>query len=385
MLSTPPAFVLSQDQTLRTKQSPEKPTTQPPPPTSSSSHTASNPNQKTTQKQKTGINNKHTIEFTNNTHTPTPNQNDPCEKRPPPQPQGRGDKRKHYPDPQKPSNRPRPSHRPFGEEVFLDNPRNLAAAQGPFEGFVIYSCFAVHRIRSPRSSAALSAGVQAVSSGTRLREGTRRLEHHSQLTRGDAPLSAAVSCPEGPERRTKGAGRKEAGDETHEAVRTGEDPSPIIRSLPIAALPRRLPPEGRRAPHASPPPRAHPHQRTRRPKRFRRLAAPRKPLMKRPAQRASSPVHSPNRVHASTPRIEATIRIRTGNEQRPEPGLFARLRPHAVDHRSPPPITEWRRSHLRVADSGQPSRVRVAATRFEAIASCALGNGLRTQCPSMSS
>ena len=66
VLSTPPAFVLSQDQTLRTKtkrQSPEKPTTP-------QQHSRQS-QPKTTQKQKTGIKNKHTIEFTNNTPHPT--------------------------------------------------------------------------------------------------------------------------------------------------------------------------------------------------------------------------------------------------------------------------------------------------------------------------
>ena len=66
VLSTPPAFVLSQDQTLRTKTKTLKP------------RKTNQPKQgrpaiptKNTQKQKTGINktNKHTIEFTNNTHT----------------------------------------------------------------------------------------------------------------------------------------------------------------------------------------------------------------------------------------------------------------------------------------------------------------------------
>ena len=68
VLSTPPAFVLSQDQTLRTKTFRN---TQPTP-----KGQPSNPNHKTTQNKKTGIKkDKHAIEFTNNTHTPqhTPN------------------------------------------------------------------------------------------------------------------------------------------------------------------------------------------------------------------------------------------------------------------------------------------------------------------------
>ena len=66
VLSTPPAFVLSQDQTLRTKTKTLKPrkTNQP--------HTASQQSQqkhsKTKNRHKTKTN-KHTIEFTNNTHT----------------------------------------------------------------------------------------------------------------------------------------------------------------------------------------------------------------------------------------------------------------------------------------------------------------------------
>ena len=65
VLSTPPAFVLSQDQTLRTKTKTLKPrkTNQPKRP-------ASNPNQKHSKtKNRHKKTNKHTIEFTNNTHT----------------------------------------------------------------------------------------------------------------------------------------------------------------------------------------------------------------------------------------------------------------------------------------------------------------------------
>lgn len=182
------------------------------------------------------------------------------------------------------------------------------------------------------------------------------------------------------------------GDEAYEAVRTDEiEPRHPLTPDSGAAAPS----AARRASGASrlPPREPVPHQKTRHLKGLNRLAAPRKPPVS-PAQRASSPrpfpesdprMESMHQLHASSPRVEARIRIRAGNEQRPEPGAFTRLRPHAVDHCSPPSITEWRPSHLRVADSGQASRVRVAATRFEAIASCALGNGLRTQCPSMSS
>ncbi len=93
VLSTPPAFVLSQDQTLQTKKIQKTPN-QPKKPAQE------NPNQKTTQKQKTGIKtNKHTIEFTNNTNTkPQPKKGQNQGRKPPPQPQpGRGDKRKYYP------------------------------------------------------------------------------------------------------------------------------------------------------------------------------------------------------------------------------------------------------------------------------------------------
>ncbi|WP_448751036.1 hypothetical protein [Actinomyces sp.] len=74
---------------------------------------ASNPNQKNTQKQKTGIKtkNKHTIEFTNNTPTiptkPTKTSRKSQERRPPPQHQGRGDKRKIY-TPTTPHVKPKP-------------------------------------------------------------------------------------------------------------------------------------------------------------------------------------------------------------------------------------------------------------------------------------
>ena len=64
VLSTPPAFVLSQDQTLRTKTKTLKPR-------KTNQKQASNPNQKhskTKNRHKTKTN-KHTIEFTNNTHT----------------------------------------------------------------------------------------------------------------------------------------------------------------------------------------------------------------------------------------------------------------------------------------------------------------------------
>ena len=107
VLSTPPAFVLSQDQTLRTKNvktiSPENPPQK----------AVGNPNQKNTQKQKTGIKtkNKHTIEFTNNTPTiptkPTKTSRKSQERRPPPQHQGRGDKRKIY-TPTTPHVKPKP-------------------------------------------------------------------------------------------------------------------------------------------------------------------------------------------------------------------------------------------------------------------------------------
>ena len=66
VLSTPPAFVLSQDQTLRTKTKTLKPRK-----TNQTQRSASNPNQKhskTKNRHKTKTN-KHTIEFTNNTHT----------------------------------------------------------------------------------------------------------------------------------------------------------------------------------------------------------------------------------------------------------------------------------------------------------------------------
>ena len=66
VLSTPPAFVLSQDQTLRTKTKTLKPRK-----TNQTKRSVSNPNQKhskTKNRHKTKTN-KHTIEFTNNTHT----------------------------------------------------------------------------------------------------------------------------------------------------------------------------------------------------------------------------------------------------------------------------------------------------------------------------
>ncbi len=63
VLSTPPAFVLSQDQTLRTKTIQKKPTTP--------QHGQPIPTKTTNSKTKNRHKNKHTIEFTNNTHTPT--------------------------------------------------------------------------------------------------------------------------------------------------------------------------------------------------------------------------------------------------------------------------------------------------------------------------
>ena len=66
VLSTPPAFVLSQDQTLRTKTIQKKPTT----PQHHTTAWPANPNKKTNSKTKNRHKNKHTIEFTNNTHTP---------------------------------------------------------------------------------------------------------------------------------------------------------------------------------------------------------------------------------------------------------------------------------------------------------------------------
>ena len=66
VLSTPPAFVLSQDQTLRTKNKNVKAQKNQP----KQNRLASNPNQKHSKtKNRHKKTNKHTIEFTNNTHT----------------------------------------------------------------------------------------------------------------------------------------------------------------------------------------------------------------------------------------------------------------------------------------------------------------------------
>ena len=82
VLSTPPAFVLSQDQTLQKKQTNQKNNNQPQPPPHTTPHRtahSSNHNQKTKPPDKTspptkkqanhGTKNKHTIEISNNTPT----------------------------------------------------------------------------------------------------------------------------------------------------------------------------------------------------------------------------------------------------------------------------------------------------------------------------
>ena len=97
VLSTPPAFVLSQDQTLRTKtfrkNQPHK--TRP-----------ANPNKKTNSKTKNRHKNKHTIEFTNNTHTPQNSHKKP-------QPSKKGRKQPRHNHKPKTTNRPK-SSQPLG-------------------------------------------------------------------------------------------------------------------------------------------------------------------------------------------------------------------------------------------------------------------------------
>ena len=75
VLSTPPAFVLSQDQTLQTKNKNHNLLRKQPP-----HNRAANPNQKNSKNKNKHQQNKHTIEFTNNTPTR-------------PQPQTKGHKR----------------------------------------------------------------------------------------------------------------------------------------------------------------------------------------------------------------------------------------------------------------------------------------------------
>lgn len=153
MLSTPPAFVLSQDQTLRTKTIQKKPTTP--------QHGQPIPTKTTNSKTKNRHKNKHTIEFTNNTHTP---QN--SHKKPQPSKKGRKQPRhdhkpqteskacnhpaqqqKQYPPHTKPSNQ----HKPHPHPLIHHQNRTISPKTGPDQQenskTVICQRFADHKTR----------------------------------------------------------------------------------------------------------------------------------------------------------------------------------------------------------------------------------------------